>query len=166
MENYNFKALPIYFKKLDDDVIVPKYANENDAGMDLYSNENIIINPQQTIAIKTGLCVEIPVGFELQIRPRSGLSLNTKLRIANSPATIDSGFRGEIKVIVFNTSIDNDQKIYTLDSINKNGIYEIKKHERIAQLVLNKIEKIKFIEKTDLNQSARGEKGFGSSGIS
>jgi dUTP pyrophosphatase len=167
---HNFNAIPIYYKKLDENVIIPSYANEHDAGMDIHANQSVLINPQETLLIRTGLSIELPIGYELQIRPRSGLSANTPIRIANSPATIDSGFRGEIKIIITNTSADDEKytsyEKYDLKTKgNKQGIYRINKYDRIAQIVLNKFENIRFIEKEELNKSDRGEKGFGSSGI-
>ena len=92
--------IPIFYTKLDTDVILPKYSHPGDAGMDIYANEEILIKPQETVLIGTGLKLEIPIGFEIQVRPRSGLSLKTPLRIANSPGTADSGYRGELKVII------------------------------------------------------------------
>jgi len=132
-------------------VSLPFYANEGDAGMDIRSAVDMIIAPQQTVVIPTGLKMAIPKGYELQVRARSGLSLNTPLRISNGIGTIDSGFRDEIGIIVTNTSMktDNDQytiqeAFYTDSKGNNHGSYIIRKGDRIAQIVLNQIPTIEF----------------------
>ena len=94
----------IFVEKMQEDAVLPKYAHDGDAGMDLYSVTDVVIQPGETVLIHTGLKFAIPVGYEVQIRPRSGLSLNTPLRIPNAPGTIDSGYRGEICIIMENTS--------------------------------------------------------------
>lgn len=173
MNKYNDSGLaklgivPIYYETLDDNVKIPEYAKEGDAGMDVCANEMIHIKPQETKIIPTGLMVEIPIGYELQIRPRSGLSYKTPLRIANSPATIDSGYRGEIGIIISNTSEQNESisNIYKLsDKGNKKGTYIIEKYDRVAQIVLAKCEFMIF-RKGMITSSQRGKKGFGSTGV-
>lgn len=115
----------------------------------LVDEHTLKIQPNETKLIRTGLAMEIPLGYELQLRPRSGLSLETKLRIANSPATIDSDFRGEIKIIVENIG---DEPI------------TITHHDRIAQGVLKEVLQANFIEVDSLGDTKRGEGGFGHSG--
>ena len=130
---------------------IPIYARSGDAGMDVCSIENVNIKPGQTIIVKTGLKVAIPEGYEIQVRPRSGLSLKTPLRLANAPGTIDAGYRDEIGIIIQNTSATED--------------YEIMQGDRIAQLVLQQVPAIIWAQVDDVQ--AIGENrggGFGSSG--
>ena len=131
---------------------LPDYETSGSAGMDLRANldEKFILNPFERSAIPTGLFIELPQGYEAQIRPRSGLSLKTGLSIPNSPGTIDSDYRGEIKVIVANLS---------------NEIVEINHGDRIAQIVLAKYERINWTEVDDIDSTERGTGGFGSTGV-
>lgn len=141
----------VFIQKCHIDARMPQYAKPGDAGMDIYAVEEVVINPQKTLIVPTGLKVAIPEGYEIQIRPRSGMSLKTPLRLANSPGTIDAGYRDEIGIIVHNTSV---QEAYT-----------IKKGDRIAQMVLQRVPKIVWQEVE--NVSAIGQDrggGFGSSG--
>lgn len=165
--------IAIAIERCNKDAKLPLYANINDAGMDVYALEDITILPGETKLIKLGIKVAIPEGYELQIRPRSGQSLKTKLRIANSPGTIDAGYRGEIGVIVEN--IDNPIKDIqfhyensgqlVVDSIATGAPIEIVKGQRFAQLVLAKVYHANFYrtEKVeDIGVNRNG--GFGSSG--
>lgn len=131
-----------------DGIELPKYAHEGDACMDIRSAVDITIKPNETIAIPSGLKLVIPVGYELQIKARSGLSLNTPLRLSNSVGVIDSGYKDELKILFTNTSnLDTIDNIYTLkEKDNKQGTYEIKKGDRIAQISLHKIINTKIIE--------------------
>ena len=130
---------------------LPFYATKGSAGMDVYSNEEIVLSSLSTTIIKTGLFVKIPEGYEIQVRPRSGLSAKSKLRIANSPGTIDSDYLGEIGIIVDNTS--------------QTFSYTVKKGERIAQLVLKKVEQIEWEEVEEFSEiTERNTGGFGSTG--
>ncbi len=133
-------------------VVLPEYANVGDAGMDVRAAESVVIEAGKTVLVPTGLKMAIPEGFEIQVRPRSGLSLKTSLRVANAPGTIDSGYRDEICVIMHNISDKDD--------------CQIKKGERIAQLVLQRIPKIQFEQVSDVKSigSDRGG-GFGSTGV-
>jgi dUTP pyrophosphatase len=141
----------VQIKRLNSDVSLPQYKHHGDAGMDLCNaSEDITIEPSGRTLIPTGLKVGIPLGFELQIRPRSGLSLKKGLTVLNTPGTIDAGYRGEIGVIIFNT--------------NPNSSVIIKKGERIAQAVLNKVEQINWQECEELDETSRNEGGFGSTG--
>ena len=130
---------------------LPFYATKGSAGMDVYSNEEIVLSPLSTTIIKTGLFVKIPEGYEIQVRPRSGLSAKSSLRIANSPGTIDSDYLGEIGIIIDNTS--------------QTFSYTVKKGERIAQLVLKKVEQIEWEEVEEFSETTeRNTGGFGSTG--
>ena len=130
---------------------LPFYATKGSAGMDVYSNEDLELEPLSTTIVKTGLFVKIPEGYEIQVRPRSGLSAKSSLRIANSPGTIDSDYLGEIGIIVDNTS--------------QTFSYTVKKGERIAQLVLKKVEQIEWEEVEEFSETTeRNTGGFGSTG--
>lgn len=130
----------------------PQYATIHSAGMDVRANieEPQIIKPLERILVPTGLYIELPDGYEAQIRPRSGLAIKHGIGIVNSPGTIDSDYRGEIKVIIVNLS--------NIEFILNPG-------ERIAQMVISKYQKIKWVESDSLTESERGEGGFGSTGI-
>lgn len=139
----------IKIKKLHPDAVIPQYQTEGSAGFDFHTVEEVVIPEYGTKLVRTGLAFEIPKGYEIQIRPRSGLSLKTSIRIANSPGTIDSDYRGEIGIIVDNIA---------------NHTTVIKKGERIAQGVLNQISQADFTEVDELDTTKRGEGGFGSTG--
>lgn len=144
----------LYWKKLNVDAIIPQYQSELASGMDLHaclSEDSIEIHPEETVIIPTGLAVAIPQGFEMQIRPRSGLSAKTNLRLPNSPGTIDADYRGEIGIIIENTSC------FT--------IHTIKHHDRIAQAVIAPVERAVNKEVHSLNETSRGTGGYGSTGI-
>ena len=158
------KEVSIQVEKIDENVILPTYSSINDAGMDIRSNEDVIIHPNETVLIKTGLKMSIPSGYEIQVRPRSGLSLNTPLRVSNTPGTIDSGFKDEICIIMSNTSLNGDNKYLINEKGNKQGIYEIKKNDRIAQIVLNKFSAITFNLVDKINDDNNRGGGFGHSG--
>ncbi len=131
---------------------LPKYETEGASGMDIRANRYTLLQPGETVAIPTGLWVAVPDGFEIQVRPRSGLSLKTGLRVANAPGTIDSDYRGECCIIVTNTG--------TLPS-------EIHLGERIAQFVLQRVPQIEFVQVNSLDElgsTGRGVNGFGSTG--
>ena len=130
---------------------LPAYETIASAGMDLHANLSapIILKPLERTIIKTGLQIELPVGFEAQVRPRSGLAAKHGLTVLNSPGTVDADYRGEIGVILVNLS--------TTD-------FKIDDGERIAQLVIAKHERAEWIEVQELNETSRGEGGFGSTG--
>ena len=156
----------IYVEVCREGVELPEYAHVGDACMDVRAAIDVIIHPQETKVIPTGLKMVIPEGYEIQVRPRSGISLKTPLRLSNSPGTIDSGYKDEIGVIVTNTSIE-DNDLYDLTcKANEKGTYMIKKGERIAQIMLNKVPTINFIEVDDVSSIGYNRNGgFGSSGI-
>ncbi len=140
----------IRIKKLAPDAHLPEYAHgaHEDAGMDLRAAERIVLPLGEPRLVPTGLAIELPPGFEAQIRPRSGLALKHAITVPNSPATIDPGYRGEIRVILLNLGRSE---------------YVIEKGDRIAQMVIARYEAVEWDE-GELAQSARGEGGFGSSG--
>ena len=160
----------VYIEPLSEDFKLPTYAKKGDSGMDVCSTIDVDIYPNQTLIIPVGFKVAIPDGYEIQVRPRSGLSFKTPLRVSNSPGTVDAGFRDEIGVIMTNTSnTDSDEPYtssYTIDEKgNKQGIYQIKKGDRIAQIVLQEVPKIKWEvidDVTKIGQNRGG--GFGSTG--
>jgi len=141
--------LKVKIQKISEDAIIPHYAHEDDAGMDLYSTKECIIGPNHRILVGTGIKIEIPKGYEMQIRPKSGLALKEGITVLNTPGTIDAGYRGEVGIIIVNHS---------------SRIYKIERGQKIAQAVFNKIEKVQLVE-SELSQTKRGAGGFGSTGI-
>lgn len=161
-----FESKTIYIEKVRD-IELPKYAHIGDAGMDIISPMDIELKPGETKIIPTGFKLIIPENYEIQIRARSGISLKTPLRISNGIGTIDSGYRDEIGVIMTNTSHYGKETYELKDATNQQGIYRIKKGERIAQLVLIHYEKIELKDIKELKElpSTTRNGGFGSSGI-
>lgn len=141
------ERVKVKIKKLHPDAIIPEYAHKTDAGADVYNLEEVILKPHETRLIKTGIAVAIPVGYEIQVRPRSGLSLKTELRIANAPGTIDADYRGEVCIIIQNTG-----------NLSKT----IARGDKIAQLVIAPTPMIEWEEVKELPNTERGEDGFGS----
>ena len=131
---------------------IPEYYSPHSSGMDLRANLNepLFLKPHERTLVKTGLFIEIPSGYEAQVRPRSGLALKNGISVLNSPGTIDADYRGEIGVILINFSKDE---------------FKINHGERIAQLVFSAYSKVDLLEVKSLDESARGIGGFGSSGI-
>ena len=142
----------ILIKKLSKEVTLPKYETDGSSGLDLAAciDKNIEIKPGKSEIIPTGLAVAIPKNFEIQIRPRSGLAAKNQISVLNTPGTIDSDYRGELKVILINLSDKN--------FIVENGL-------RIAQMVLCPIAKAKLKEVESLEDTERGSGGFGSTGV-
>lgn len=161
------EKINVYIEKCRDTAVIPSYANPDDAGMDIFAAEDIIIEPGSTRIVLTGLKLAIPEGFEIQVRPRSGISLRTKLHLSNSPGTIDSGYRDEVGVIMSNLSDPKTaSQARTLDKNNGGeGTYHIKRGDRIAQFVLARVPMIVFEETDDVISIGinRGG-GFGSTG--
>lgn len=156
--------LRVKIKRLKD-VELPRYAKSGDSGFDLVAAEDTVIEPGETKVIPTGLAFEIPPGFELQVRPRSGISRKTFLRVVLG--TVDSGFRGEVGVIVSNTSYPGNSITLGINDeheIFKSVTYVVKKGDRIAQGVIAPVETANFVEVDELADSERGNKGFGSTG--
>ena len=160
----------LLIEKCREDAVIPTYAHEGDAGMDLYSAEDVIIAPGTTVLVPTGIKMAIPVGYEVQIRPRSGVSLKTALRIPNAPGTIDSGYRDEVNVIMYNCSVREDasaEEPFTLSVKGcPHGTYKICKGDRVAQMVFAKVETCEISEVASVADigSDRGG-GFGSTGV-
>lgn len=166
--------VPVKIKKLHPDAVIPKYARELDAGFDLVAVEDTLIAPGESAKIRTGLAIALPPGYELQVRPRSGVGANTKLRISNSPGTVDAGYRGEICVLLDNISQHPLPSYIAPLLINgKNargekvdsGHYIIRKGDRIAQGVLAAVPIAQFEVVDELDETERGDGGFGSSGV-
>ena len=178
----------IRIKRLHPDAVIPKYAKPNDSGFDLVATEDVIIQPGETALVPTGLAFEIPTGYELQVRPRSGVSLKTKLRVANSPGTVDSSYRGEVKVIIDNIAMPSfymnetymtiglefGSRPKSLDGSRMLGVpsdeqsetYIIRKGDRIARGIIAPVVHANLIETDeDLTETSRGSGGFGSSGV-
>lgn len=135
--------------KTDENAIIPQYQSQGAAGFDLHSCEDFTILPNQTVAISTGLAYEIPEGYELQIRPRSGMAHKSGIQVANSPGTIDSDYRGVVKVLLYNSSDKN---------------FPISIGDRIAQGIITQYERAEFAVVEELSETERGEGGFGSTG--
>ena len=143
--------IKILIKRLSEQVSLPKYETVGSSGMDLSANIDAKINiePGKTAIIPTGLALSIPKGFEIQIRPRSGLAAKQKISVLNTPGTIDSDYRGEIKVILINLSQES---------------FKVEKGLRIAQMVVCPVVQAQLKEVNDLNETERGKGGFGSTG--
>ena len=150
MKRYDNEFMRIRLKKLAPDAMLPEYAHgpDEDAGMDLRAVTAVVLAPGVPQAVPTGLAIELPAGYEAQVRPRSGLALKHAITVPNSPGTIDPSYRGEIRVILLNQGTSD---------------YRIEKGDRIAQLIVARYEAIEW-EEGDLNESVRGAGGFGSSG--
>ena len=142
----------IKVKVLDNSITLPKYETVSSAGMDIRAfipEGKIEIEPQERKLIRTGLCLEIPKGYEVQIRPRSGLALKNGITVLNSPGTIDADYRGELRVILINHSADR---------------FLITNEMRIAQMVVAQFSRVDLFEIENLSETDRGEGGFGSTG--
>ncbi len=139
----------IQIKKLDPAAIIPAYKKHGDAGFDLYTTRTITIPPRSTAILPTGLAFAIPEGFEMQVRLRSSTGLKTPLIIPNAPGTIDSGYRGEVGIVVRNLS---------------DTAFTVNKGERIAQGILAPVFTASFVEVDQLPESERGDGGYGSTG--
>ena len=163
-----FKPIDLKVKKLDDKAVIPAYAHEGDAGFDLSviideedaqsqsglmggSENTVLVAPGGKYIAKTGLAFAVPQGYELQVRPRSGLAYKHGITVINSPGTVDSAYRGEVMVILLNTGSEP---------------FEIKTGDRIAQAVINKLPTVSIREVKDLDETERGDGGFGSTGTS
>ncbi len=135
------------------DVPLPTYATNGAAGMDIYAavEQDLTVKEGVTLLVPTGFSMEIPIGYEAQIRPRSGLAIKYNIGLMNSPGTIDSDFRGEVKIVVTN--------------FGKND-FVVKRGDRIAQMVIAKYERVEWIETDQLSETERGAGGFGHTGIS
>ncbi|MEC1426656.1 deoxyuridine 5'-triphosphate nucleotidohydrolase [Bacillus sonorensis] len=174
----------VNIKRLSPDAQIPQYAHASDACFDLVAAEDVVIEPGETALVNTGLAFEISEGYEMQIRPRSGITSKTKLRV--QLGTVDAGYRGEVGVIVDNIApwiydINEDGVLINVvrryaESVSGilidldyefvgAGTYIIRKGDRIAQAVIKPVEQAEFTEVADLGDSDRGAGGFGSSGV-
>jgi dUTP pyrophosphatase len=148
------KKISVKIQRLNpefDDIPLPSYSTEGSSGMDIRAAiaEDMFINPGEVILVPTNLSVEIPEGYEIQVRPRSGLAIKNGIGLLNSPGTIDSDYRGEIKIIIFNYGKER---------------FKISRGDRIAQLILSKYYIANLNESIHLKESNRGEGGFGHTG--
>ena len=141
----------VLIKKLDPRVTLPSYKTSGASGMDLmaFVKEKIVIKPQTSVLIPTGLSVAFSEDYEIQIRPRSGLAAKNNISVLNTPGTIDSDYRGELKIIIFNHS---------------NHDFVVNNNDRVAQMVLTPVAKMELEEANELPKTLRGEGGFGSTG--
>ena len=166
--------MKINFKKLSDTAIAPNKSHYNDSGFDLYADEDVTLAYGETKAVATNIALELPDGYMADVRPRSGLTRDTALRVQYG--TVDAGYRGGIGIICDN--VDNLYKVKTIDNklhaiitgdkdaiLTYNTAIEIKRGDKIAQLVIQKIPDVQLIEADELNETARGAGGFGSTGV-
>ena len=147
----NSRQINLNIQRLDNDVELPRYAYPGDAGLDLRSNADLVIEPFERRLIPTGLAIAIPEGYAGFVQPRSGLALRQGLSFPNTPGLIDSHYRGELKVVAIN-----------LDSHNP---IRIKRGDRIAQLLIQEVPVVNLVEVKELDETDRGSGGFGSSGV-
>ncbi len=142
--------IEVQIQRLDPDVELPRYARPGDAGLDLRASEDVELAPGKRAMVPTGLAIALPEGYAGFVQPRSGLAAREGLSIVNTPGLIDSGYRGELKIIAINT--DDEDTIY------------IKRGDRIAQLVIQEVPVVHLVEVDELDASERGAAGFGSTG--
>ena len=144
-------AIPVMVKRLPhfEGLTLPAYATDGAAGMDVLAAEDVTLAPGERWPVATGLAVAIPHGYEIQVRPRSGLALKHGIGVPNTPGTIDSDYRGELKVILIN---------------HGQFAFEVRRGDRIAQLVLAPVVRASWLKVEELDATARGEGGFGSTG--
>jgi len=143
-------SVEVLIQRLDKDLPMPKYAKPGDAGIDLYSRIDFTLAPGERSLIPTGVAIALPPGFVALVHPRSGLALKHGISMVNTPGTIDAGYRGEIQVILINH--------------DRTESASFKRGDRIAQMVIQKVEAAQLLEVTELPGSGRGVTGFGSSG--
>ncbi|MBS1713026.1 MAG: dUTP diphosphatase [Armatimonadetes bacterium] len=134
---------------LEPGAAAPDYASDGAAGLDVRSYEDVTLAPMERRLVRTGVRVEVPSGFEVQVRPRSGLAIKHGLALVNSPGTVDSDYRGEIGVVMINLGSD---------------VVQLSRGERVAQLVVAPVERVEVVETDALSETTRGEGGFGSTG--
>jgi len=142
---------PFRVKRLNDKARLPVQKHSWDAGFDVHAclDEPLLMSPSERALIKTGIAVAVPKGYEIQVRPRSGLALNNGITVLNAPGTIDASFRGEVGVILINHSREH---------------FEINDGDRIAQLVVQRVPQVNLLEVDELDDTERGAGGFGSTG--
>ncbi len=140
----------VLIKREGDDIPFPVYMTEGAAGVDLHAAEDCELRPMEFRAVSTGIRIALPSGYEAQIRPRSGLAAKFGITVLNSPGTVDSDYRGEIRVILINLG---------------RNVFHVRKGDRIAQMVIQRVSRVKFVEVDALPGTERGEGGFGYTGI-
>ncbi|MET9780641.1 dUTP diphosphatase [Nocardiopsis alba] len=140
----------ITVRRLDPGLPLPVYAHPGDAGADLYTAVDVVLEPGERETVPTGLAIALPEGYAAFVHPRSGLAARSGLTIVNAPGTVDAGYRGEIRVTLLNT--------------DPRTPVELSRGDRIAQLVIQRVERAEFVEADTLPDSARGSGGFGSTG--
>lgn len=147
---YGAPTLQVQLKMLDAGLEAPSYAHPGDAGADLRSREGVVLAPGERKLVATGVSIALPDGFVALIHPRSGLATKHGLTIVNAPGTVDAGYRGEISVTLLNTDSSNT--------------IELRRGDRIAQMVIQRVEYAQFVPVNELSESVRGAGGFGSTG--
>ena len=142
--------MTLKFKRIHPDAVLPAYAHPSDAGMDVRSVEDLAIAPGKRALVRTGLVMMLPPLYEAQVRPRSGLALKSGITVLNTPGTIDSGYRGEVGVVLINLGQEE---------------FKVAKGDKIAQLVIAPVTQPEIVEASDVDETDRGEGGFGSTGV-
>lgn len=162
--------MKIGFKKVHPDAQLPKYAHYGDAGMDVYAVEDTILKPYAPTLVKTGLVADIPTGYEIQVRPRSGLAIKQGITVWNSPGTVDAGYRNEIGIILLwapRLAISKGNltygEVFAADEVKSS--LTIHKGDRIAQFVVAPVTRCEPVEVTEVSDTERGTGGFGSTGV-
>lgn len=144
------RRLQVLVRRLDPELPLPEYARAGDAGADLVTTEDLVLEPGRRATVGTGIAIALPEGYAAFVHPRSGLAARCGLTVVNAPGTVDAGYRGEIRVTLLNTDADTPVKLVRGD--------------RIAQLVVQRVERVAFHEADALPESERGAAGFGSTG--
>ena len=142
--------MTVKFRKIDPAAILPSYAHPGDAGMDVRSVEELVVEPGGRKLVRTGLVMMLPPGYEAQVRPRSGLALKNGVTVLNTPGTIDEGYRGEVGVILANLGAEP---------------FRVEKGAKIAQIVIATCTRAEIVETAEIDETARGTGGFGSTGV-
>lgn len=142
-------AETVRVRKLVQEAVLPGYAHQGDAGLDLFACEDAVVAPGETRLVRTGIAVQLPPGTEAQVRPRSGLALKHSVTVLNSPGTVDEGYRGEVGVILINHGV---------------CAFNVSRGMKIAQMVISRVERVEIEEADTLSGTTRGEGGFGSTG--
>ena len=142
--------MTLRFRKVHPDAVLPSYAHPSDAGMDVRSVDDLTIAPGKRALVHTGLVMLLPPMYEAQVRPRSGLALKSGVMVLNTPGTIDSGYRGEVGVILANFG---------------EADFQVKKGDKIAQIVIAPVTQPEIVETTEVDETDRGSGGFGSTGV-
>ncbi|SDK88603.1 dUTP pyrophosphatase [Nonomuraea maritima] len=140
----------VLIQRLDPELPTPSYAHPGDAGADLYAAEDVELMPGERAVVGTGLAIALPEGYAAFVHPRSGLAARHGVTLVNAPGTVDAGYRGEIKVTLINTDAKEP--------------FRLRRGDRVAQLVVQRVERVSFAQVVDLPESVRGANGFGSTG--